>query len=132
MAVFQLHSLIDGSTRRRRSAVRSMPLAAMWPGSGPSASSSGAASTSGLTNTSGPHVSTATGSRPSSSGSKSPSSWARGALRSEPSRPYVHAWYGHCSVFLQPRSWATMWARWRQTFTNARISSPSRTTTTGM
>ena len=51
-----------------------------------------------FTKTKGPHVSTATGRRPSSSCGKSGSSSLRGAARSRPSRPYVHAWYGHCSV----------------------------------
>ena len=36
-------------------------------------------------------------------GSKPGSRSARGARRSVPSRSYVHAWYGHCSVSRQPR-----------------------------
>ena len=53
---------------------------------------------SAFAKTNGPHVSTATGTRPSSSCGKSGSSSLRGAARRRPSRPYVQAWYGHCSV----------------------------------
>ena len=48
---------------------------------------------------------------------KSGSSSDRGARRSEPSRPYVHAWYGHCSVSRLPSPSATWKPRWRQTLT---------------
>ena len=57
---------------------------------------------SGLTKTNGPQVLTCTGRRPWASRSKPGSSSARGAVRNEPSRSYVQAWYGHCSVSRRP------------------------------
>ena len=89
------------------------------------ASASGAASGSGLTNTNGPHVSTATGTSPRASRSKPGSRSARGALRSAPSRPYVHAWYGHWIVSRRASPSQRTWPRCRQTLTKPR-SSPSR------
>ena len=84
------------------------------------------------TNRNGPHVATRAGRRPSPSGSRPGSRSPRGTLRSAPSRSYVHAWYGHCSVEHVPSPSSTGWPRWRQTLTSAR-SSPSRprTTTSG-
>ena len=75
-----------------------MPPSASIRGSSPRCSTSGAASAAGLTNTNGPQVSTATGTSASSSRSKPSSRSARGAVRSDPSRSYVHAWYGHWIV----------------------------------
>ena len=64
--------------------------------------------------------------------SKSGSSLLRGAPRSEPSSPYVHAWYGHWIVPRACGSFTSTVPRWRHTLRKAR-SSPSRssTTTTG-
>ena len=74
----------------------------------------------GATNSHGPHVATDAGSRPSSAGSRPGSRSPRGILRSAPSRSYVHAWYGHCSVEQRPAPASTGWPRWRHTLTSAR------------
>ena len=64
--------------------------------------------------------------------SKSGSSLLRGAPRSEPSSPYVQAWYGHWIVPRVCGSFTSTVPRWRQTLRKARSSpSRSRTTTTG-
>ena len=102
----------------------SSPPAASSSGSSPSWSESGPASGFGLTNTNGPHVSTATGTSPRAIGSKPGSRSARGALRRAPSRPYVHAWYGHWIVSRLASPSQRMWPRCRQTLTKPR-SSPS-------
>ena len=118
----------DGRRAHRRRGRR--PRSAR--GSSPRYSWSGAASSSGLAKTNGPHVSTWTGTSPRPSGSKPGSRSERGAFRSVPSRLYVHAWYGHCSVSRRPSPRQTIEPRWRQTLTNPRSTpSPSRTSTTG-
>ena len=78
------------------------------------------ASAPALAKTNGPHVSTATGTRPSSSCGKSGSSSLRGAARRRPSSPYVQAWYGHCSVSRAALALDEMEPRWRQTLTKPR------------
>ena len=102
-----------------------MPPSARIAGSAPSASASGSAIGVGLTKTNGPNVSTDTGTSPSASRSKPGSRSARGALRSDPSSAYVHAWYGHWIVSRRASPSQSTWPRWRQTLTKPR-SSPSR------
>ena len=113
-------ALYSASARRtNRSAFTSMlPSARRLSGSAPSTSGSGACA-SGLTKTKWPQVATGSGSSRTPSASK-PAAVALRAERSTPSRSYVHARYGHCSVSATALASQTSEPRWRHTLVSAR------------
>ena len=128
-----MQSSSDSERWRKRSASRSIPASAIRSGMPSRNSSSGLGVRVRVDEDQRPpglEPAAARGRAPPSS--IPPSLFPRGAVMSRPSRPYVHAWYGHCSVSRRPEPSQTSEPRCRQTFRNARsVSSRSRTSTTG-